>query len=99
MRCVYAWFMNSDTHMESMTPALMRAARAILRWTASDLAERSGVSRATIQDYESGSSAARPRGMNKTSRAALARTVLDAGIEFAGGDAPGIIVRRRELLD
>jgi transcriptional regulator with XRE-family HTH domain len=99
MRCVYAWFMKSDTHMEAMTPALMRAARAILRWTASDLAERSGVSRATIQDYESGSSAARPRGMNKTSRAALARTILDAGIEFVGGDAPGIVVRRGELLD
>jgi transcriptional regulator with XRE-family HTH domain len=91
--------MNSDAHIESMTPALMRAARAILKWSMEDLAGRSGVSRATIQDYESGSSAARPRGMNRTSRAALARTILDAGIEFTGGDAPGIIVRRRELLD
>lgn len=91
--------MNSDAHIESMTPALMRAARAILKWSMEDLAGRSGVSRATIQDFESGSSAARPRGMNRTSRAALARAILDAGIEFAGGDAPGLIVRRRELLD
>lgn len=91
--------MNSKTHTESMTPALMRAARAILKWTMEDLADRSGVSRATIQDYESGSSAARPRGMNRTSRAALARAILDAGIEFVGGNDPGLIVRRAELLD
>jgi transcriptional regulator with XRE-family HTH domain len=91
--------MSNEAHTESMTPALMRAARAILKWTAKDLADRSGVSRATVQDYESGSSAARPRGMNRTSRTALARTILDAGIEFVGGDAPGLIVRRAELLD
>ncbi len=35
-----------------LTPALCRAARGFLDWTQTDLAERSGVSRSTIRDYE-----------------------------------------------
>lgn len=35
-----------------LTPALCRAARGFLDWTQMDLADRSGVSRSTIRDYE-----------------------------------------------
>ncbi|TIX86671.1 helix-turn-helix transcriptional regulator [Rhizobium sp. P44RR-XXIV] len=35
-----------------LTPALCRAARGYLDWTQTDLADRSGVSRSTIRDYE-----------------------------------------------
>ncbi|MBB3427374.1 transcriptional regulator with XRE-family HTH domain [Rhizobium sp. BK312] len=35
-----------------LTPALCRAARGFLDWTQMDLANRSGVSRSTIRDYE-----------------------------------------------
>lgn len=35
-----------------LTPALCRAARGFLDWTQVDLADRSGVSRSTIRDYE-----------------------------------------------
>lgn len=35
-----------------LTPALCRAARGFLDWTQIDLADRSGVSRSTIRDYE-----------------------------------------------
>jgi transcriptional regulator with XRE-family HTH domain len=91
--------MNLDEHTTHMTPALVRAARAILKWSATELVARSGVSRSTINDYENGQSAQRPRGMNKASRAALARALYDAGIEFVGGDSPGLIVRRPELLE
>jgi DNA-binding XRE family transcriptional regulator len=35
-----------------LTPALCRAARGFLDWTQTDLADRSGVSRSTIRDYE-----------------------------------------------
>ena len=91
--------MSVDSHTEAMTPALVRAARAILNWSANDLATRSGVSRSTVQAYETGISAKRSRGMNNASKAALARTIYEAGVEFVGGDAPGVIVRRPELLE
>src|ERR1044072_1645619 len=35
-----------------LTPALCRAARGLLDWTQTDLAERAAVSRSTIRDYE-----------------------------------------------
>ncbi len=91
--------MDLDSHIEAMTPALMRAARAILNWTAGDLAVRTGVSRATVLGYETGIAAKRSRGMNQATRTALARTIYDAGIQFMGGEEPGLIVRRPELLD
>lgn len=37
---------------KTLTPALCRAARGFLDWTQADLAERSGVSRSTVRDYE-----------------------------------------------
>jgi transcriptional regulator with XRE-family HTH domain len=37
-----------------LTPALCRAARGLLDWTQSDIAEKAGVSRSTIRDYEGG---------------------------------------------
>jgi transcriptional regulator with XRE-family HTH domain len=92
----YAEAMSVDEHM---TPSLARAARAVLNWSMEDLAERSGVSPATVRDYENGRFKQRVRGMNRASRMALARAFVDAGIEFTGGDTPGLIIRRTELLD
>ncbi|WP_112547632.1 helix-turn-helix domain-containing protein (plasmid) [Sinorhizobium sp. B11] len=37
-----------------LTPELCRAARGLLDWTQTDLAERAGVSRSTIRDFEGG---------------------------------------------
>lgn len=37
-----------------LTPALCRAARGFLDWTQTDIAERAGISRSTIRDYEGG---------------------------------------------
>lgn len=44
--------MGQADHQTFLTPALCRAARGFLDWTQSDLADRSGVSRGTIRDYE-----------------------------------------------
>lgn len=85
--------------MSNMTPALVRAGRAILKLSIGELAECCGISRTTLSDFENGKAALRPRGMNKAGRIALARFFRDAGIEFVGGDAPGLIVHKRELLD
>jgi transcriptional regulator with XRE-family HTH domain len=73
-----------------ITGAQIRAARALLDWSARDLSRASRVSPATIQRLE------RTPGVSET---AQARTLLDlqrvleaAGVEFIGaaGDRPGV---------
>ena len=64
----------------------MRAARALLRWSASDLARRSGVSLSTIQRAESvdGETA-----MTIPNAAAVRRAFEDAGVEIIEEDRRG----------
>lgn len=83
----------SDEHM---TPALARAARAILKWSMEDLATRVEVSVTTVRDYENGS-----RRPHRLTARAFAQAFREEGIEFVGGEgeAPGLRVHRRELLD
>ena len=70
----------------------IRAARALLRWTAQDLAEESGIGVATIRRMEVVDGV--PDGNVKT-LAAIQRALEKAGIEFLGspGDAPGVRLR------
>lgn len=44
--------MGQANESRILTPALCRAARGMLDWTQNDLADRSGISRSTIRDYE-----------------------------------------------
>jgi transcriptional regulator with XRE-family HTH domain len=44
--------MDQDARQMILTPALCRAARGLVDWTQSELAERSQVSRSTIRDFE-----------------------------------------------
>lgn len=83
----------SDEHM---TPALARAARAILKWSMEDLAGRAEVSVTTVRDYENGS-----RRPHRLTARAFATAFREEGIEFVGGadEVPGLRVHRRELLD
>jgi transcriptional regulator with XRE-family HTH domain len=76
-----------------ITPEQIRAARALLEWSARETADRSGVSLPTIQRAEKRSSgyATQPRTL-----ADLKRAFEDAGVEFIGTpEEPGVILRRK----
>jgi DNA-binding XRE family transcriptional regulator len=66
------------------TPAQCRAARALLNWTQAMLAERAGVARKTVADFELGE-----RVLHVRTRRDITATLEDAGIEFLWGDEPG----------
>ena len=76
-----------------ITGAQMRASRATLRWTAAQLAERSGISLPTVQRLEQHEGI--PPSHTST-LVSIKATLEAAGIEFIGTpeDAPGIRLRR-----
>jgi transcriptional regulator with XRE-family HTH domain len=67
----------------------MRAARSVLGWSVSELAEKTGVATATIKRYEASTGVPRSR---KGHLCKLRKAFEDAGIEFIGTpeDRPGI---------
>ena len=81
---------------EYMTPSLARAARAILNWSMTDLAQRTGVAATTIRNYESGK-----RDTTRVNRATISAAFQEEGIDFIGGEAtlPGLVLTRPELLN
>lgn len=80
--------------MKNILGAQMRAARALLRWSAADLVRESGVSLATIHRAESvdGNTA-----MTFANASAIRRALENAGVELieenSGG--PGARLKRR----
>jgi len=70
----------------------IRAARALLRWTAQNLADASGIGVATIRRMELMDGV--PSGQVRTIEA-LRRALEAAGVEFVGSpsDAPGVRLR------
>lgn len=74
-----------------IAPAQCRAARALLGWHQTTLAERSGVSTVTIQNFEGGKSDPYPGTM------VLLEQAFDAaGVEFIPEDNGGAGVRLRK---
>ena len=65
-----------------LTPALCRGARGLLDWTQSDIAERAGVSRSTIRDYEGGR-----HEIHRATEAQLRLAFEEGGVIFA--EVPG----------
>jgi transcriptional regulator with XRE-family HTH domain len=63
------------------SPAQCRAARALLSWTQAELAERSGVARKTIADFELAQ-----RTLHFRTRRDITEALETAGIEFTFGD-------------
>jgi len=60
-----------------LSPALCRAGRGFLDWTQGDLADRSGVSRSTIRDYEGDR-----HEVHRSTEAQLRRAFEEGGLAF-----------------
>ncbi len=73
-----------------ITPAHIRAARALLDITQADLAKRAGISKTGLNNIERGH--ADPR---TSTMAAIERVLEDAGIEFSNSGEPGVRLRRK----
>ncbi|WP_427026570.1 helix-turn-helix domain-containing protein (plasmid) [Aureimonas ureilytica] len=73
-----------------LTPAHMKAARALLDWTQDRLAQESGLAASTIKRLENG-------GLERASLENIDRVsgaLSAAGIEFFNGGEPGVRLRR-----
>ena len=76
-----------------MTSDQIRAARALVRWSARELAEKADLSLPTIQRLEAA------EGIPSTSVKTLMsiKAALEkAGVEFTDGDAPGVRLTKRK---
>lgn len=74
-----------------LTADQIRAGRALVRWSARELAAKAGLSLPTIQRLEAAD------GVPSTSVKTLMsiKTALEeAGVEFTNGDLPGVRLRR-----
>ncbi|WP_142519488.1 helix-turn-helix transcriptional regulator [Pseudorhizobium endolithicum] len=69
--------MGQATNESCLTPALCRAARALLDWTQEELAARSLVSRSTIRDFEGNR-----HGLHRSTAAQLVRALEEGGVVF-----------------
>lgn len=76
-----------------MISAQLRAARALLNWSQSDLAEKTELSVETIKRLEKMKG---PLDATKVSTlSAITGAFLQAGVEFTNGDAPGVRLRKK----
>jgi DNA-binding XRE family transcriptional regulator len=74
-----------------LTPAQLRAARALVKWSREDLADASGVIANTIRNFENGVSDPK-----QSTLLAWRRALSKAGVLFIDGDAeagPGVRLR------
>jgi transcriptional regulator with XRE-family HTH domain len=76
-----------------LTSAQIRAARALIRWSALELAERSGVGVTTIRRAELTESQTK---LTRVNDQAIRRTLEEAGVEFIDAEGSGPGVRLRE---
>ena len=75
-----------------ITTQQLRAARGLLGWSQSELAERAGLSLPTVKRVETGTG---PR-VSDDARAKLERALEAAGIEFLDENGGGLGVRFRK---
>ena len=80
--------------VKALTSQQIRAARALLRWRAQDLAKASAVGVATIRRAELSD---RETSMTAPNDTAVRRALESAGVEFIdeNGGGPGVRLRKR----
>ena len=76
-----------------ITPEQIRAARALLKWRASDLAQHAELSLASIQRMEQDQGTDRASAKNVE---AVRKTLDDAGVEFIPENGAGVGVRLKK---
>jgi transcriptional regulator with XRE-family HTH domain len=72
-----------------MSIAQIRAARALLNWSQTDLARAASLSEPTVKRFETGGA--------RVSEGAIAKMVAaleSAGVEFTNGEQPGVRLKR-----
>lgn len=79
--------MGQPAEGKILTPALCRAARGFLDWTQTDLADRSGVSRSTIRDYEGSR-----HDVHRATEAQLRQAFEAGGVRFIPSDDKSIYI-------
>ena len=87
--------MQGKSNKVSLTVAHMRAARGLLNWSLDELAEKAGITRATIHNWESG---------RHSPTAATRDKIRDAfereGVLLLNGGNPGVrLIRDPSRLD
>jgi hypothetical protein len=84
---------DESTDLPRLSSAQLRAARALLRWSAADLAQRSKVGVATIRRVEVIEG---HLPVTLPNEAALRRALEDGGVEFIdeNGGGPGVRLRK-----
>jgi transcriptional regulator with XRE-family HTH domain len=68
----------------------LRAARALLGWSQSDLAAKAGLSRPTVKRAET----EKDLPVSDEAKAKMRAALEAAGVEFTNGDAPGVRLHR-----
>jgi hypothetical protein len=84
--------LNESRKKSGLTSSQIRAARALIRWTAEDLSRRSAVSLRTIRRAEL---AERDTSMTSANDLAVRRALEAAGVEFIDENGGGAGVRLR----
>jgi transcriptional regulator with XRE-family HTH domain len=79
-----------------ITAEQIRAARALLRWSAQDLADRSGIGFRTVQRFEAESGIPGSRSKNLE---AITRTLETAGVVFIDQNGGGPGVRLKDPIE
>jgi hypothetical protein len=84
---------TSRGNPKALTSAQIRAARALLRWSAAELARAAALGLATIQRAET---AASETSLTAANEIAIRRALEAAGVEFIDENGGGVGVRLRK---
>ena len=72
---------------QSLSGAQIRAARALLRWSAEELARKTSLGHNTIKRAEANDG---KTSLTTANELAIRRALESAGVEFTNGDRPGV---------